>query len=136
MGKSADGDILNIEEKKRRRGKSLTPAVFLAVLLFFVSIAYGRNMVWMNELMLWTDAAANSPYKARGRMAPLEIIMSGPGLFDEAERIFLIGLRLHPDVATWHYNVGFTYYMQRRNEDAIKAYLDAIERRPIILMRH
>ena len=78
MGKSADGDILNIEEKRGGAEKGLTPAVFLAVLLFFVSIAYGRNMVWMNQLMLWTDAADSTLLIRRGRMAPLEIIMSGP----------------------------------------------------------
>ncbi len=53
------------------------------------------------------------------------------GRWDEAEAELRRALSLHPDRAEWHFNLGLTLEAAGRNEDARRAFADALELEPV-----
>ena len=129
MTRTIKTGLFDIEAGESKRGNRLTPLALWIIFLFFAVTAYGRNIVWINDMALWSDASAKSPFKGRV-YNDMGVAYARMGRLDEAEKAFLTALRLRPDVAALHNNMGLTYSMKGRNDDAIAEFLEALKLNP------
>lgn len=107
----------------RRRGVN---AIGIGVLILFCALNLQRNRVWVDDVILWQDAAAKAPSMHRVRLN-LGLAHKRDGRVDDALRELEHGLRLKPDhadawneVGNLHKSVGDLELA----EDAYRAALD------------
>jgi len=80
-------------------------AAAAAVLLLLTAATWQRNLTWGDELLLWSDATAKAPGKARPHYN-LGVVLSRRGLLDAAENEFRQALAIDPRHARARYNLG------------------------------
>lgn len=80
-------------------------AMAAAIVLLLATATWQRNLTWGDELLLWSDAAAKTPGKARPRYN-LGVVLSRRGLLDAAENEFRAALAIDPRHARARYNLG------------------------------
>jgi hypothetical protein len=81
----------------------------LCVVVMVCSVwTYKRNMVWSNDISLWTDCVGKSPKKARPH-SNLGVVLAKHGKLDEAIAHYSEALRIEPNLAEAHYNLGIAY---------------------------
>jgi hypothetical protein len=116
----------------RRWRRTKTPALAGAALVIAVlsGAAYARNGVWGNEISLWEDVIKKSPLKARG-YDNLGNAYFNKKMYDRAEEHYAISLRLNPQNAKAHNNLGFiSFYIKGDIDGAIEHYSTSLSLAP------
>ena len=118
---------------------NLTRYIEVAVLMGLVMVsgivAYQRNIVWKDDLSLWSDVVKKSPNKAR--------VYNAIGMYyyerqkpDGAIPFFQQGLYLQPGYAFAHNNLGLCFLAKGRINQAIEEFRHAIKGRHLNGMYH
>jgi tetratricopeptide (TPR) repeat protein len=91
----------------------------------FSVLAINRNMVWKDELTLWTDAAKKSPAKARPHecLGAVLIERNRPG---EAIPELEAALRINPSAKSARYNLGVAYKAAGMAEKAAREFSELL----------
>ena len=101
-------------------------AIVICVLVVILSVAtYQRNLIWKDDLTLWTDVVQKSPTKARGHNN-LGIAYQDLGRSDEAIQEYKTALALEPNYAEAHNNLGSIYSKLERPDEAIQEFRTAL----------
>jgi tetratricopeptide (TPR) repeat protein len=102
----------------------------LVILLFMYSFAtYQRNLVWQDNMSLWTDIVKKSPSKARG-YNELGVAYHKVGEIDNAIMQYKESLSLNPFSANTHNNIAVSYFDKGLVDKAISHFKHAIEINP------
>jgi tetratricopeptide (TPR) repeat protein len=96
----------------------------LLVLIFSV-LTFERNLVWRDELSLWTDVVRKSPNLALGYYS-LGAAFANQGKLDEAIKNYARSLELDPKDPRTHYDLANAYKKAGRIEESIREYQSAI----------
>ena len=104
-----------------RWGAAAFMVVGIVVATFSVA-TYQRNLVWKDEISLWSNVVEGSPNKARAHNN-LGAAYAKQGRTEEAIRQHLIALRLQPELPKAHNNLGAAYAKQGRLEEAVEEYV-------------
>ncbi len=108
----------------------------VALLVFILGVtAWKRNLVWKDELTLWSDVVAKSPHKARG-YNNLGLAYADRGRMDDAIEAFRRAIELEPDHARAHNNLGLAYYRKGRRDRALSEYTLALRLDPELPEAH
>lgn len=110
------------------KATSLAIAVAIVLAVPYGAAAYKRNLVWQDDLTLWTDVVRKSPGKTRAHNN-LGDIYFRTGRYGEAIAEFEKARGLKPDVKTF-FNLGSAYYKVGRYEEAEAELRTAIELKP------
>ena len=97
--------------------------------------AYARNLVWKNDLTLWSDVVAKSPLKPGPHLA-LGLAYKESGRVDDAVHEYGEAICLAPDWAEARSNLGLTYFEQGRIDDSIRELGEAIRLAPGLAGAH
>jgi tetratricopeptide (TPR) repeat protein len=123
----------------------VNPAKYIyagTIILLFVysSIVIPRNGVWKNNFELFKSGAITSPnsvrtnlslaseYRAKAETAQEPVIRRQ--FFDSSIKYFNKGAIIYDKDPEIFYNLGVTYYEMGDKENALKAYVKAIEKKP------
>jgi protein O-mannosyl-transferase len=100
--------------------------VFASLILVFGFATYQRNLIWKDDLTLWSDNVIKSPAKARV-YDYLGLAYQKTGDLDNAIRQYRKSLSLDPFYADAHNNIGIAYFDKGLVDDAITHFRHAIE---------
>ena len=100
--------------------------VFVCLILVFGLATYQRNLIWKDDLTLWSDNVKKSPAKARV-YDYLGLAYQKAGDLDNAIRQYRKSLSLDPFYADAHNNIGIAYFDKGLVDDAITHFKHAIE---------
>lgn len=109
--------------------------VLIVVVAVFGTATYQRNLVWSDDLVLWSDVVKKSPHKARGYNA-IGMYYYERQKHDQAIPFFQQSLFLHPEHAKAHNNLGLCLLGKGRIDEAIEAFEEAIKAKPSHGMYH
>ena len=113
----------------RRSLKAMRAAMLIAV-IFYSVLAYNRNLVWADNLVLWNDAVIKSPNKPRPYNNRGYAYLERQNA-DMAIRDFTRAIQLKPDLSVaFYYNLGNAYAMKGSFDEAVSNYDKAILMRP------
>jgi len=100
-------------------------AIVIGILLALSSVAtYQRNLVWKDELSLWSDVAQKSPFKIRGHNNLAEAYVH-LGQYHEAMQEYKAIITLDPKDVRAHIGLGVAYQMVGSHDEAIQEYKSA-----------
>ncbi|MBM3253265.1 MAG: tetratricopeptide repeat protein [Candidatus Omnitrophica bacterium] len=101
--------------------------VLIAILLvFYSSLTYFRNIIWKDELTLWSDTVEKSPNKARpynGRGTAY----SKKGQYEKAIADFTKALEINPKYISVYNNRGDAFSKKEEYEKAIADFTEALK---------
>lgn len=107
--------------------------------LFFVALsvitaaysfmAYQRNKVWKNEIILWTDTISKSPNKARPYNNRGAAYLK-QGNINQAIADFDKAIQINPDYAEAYRDRGVAYYSKDSFDEAIVNFIKALQISP------
>ena len=121
------GSVLIITLLDRWRWMS---ALVIGALVMMLSIAtYQRNMIWKDDLTLWTDVVRKSPNKVRGHHN-MAVAYQELGRLDKAIVEYKTALSLKPDDADAHMNLGLGYQDLGRVDEARQEFKTALALKP------
>lgn len=103
--------------------------VFVSLILVFGLATYQRNLIWKDDLTLWSDNVKKSPAKARV-YDYLGLAYQKAGDLDEAILQYRKSLSLDPFYADAHNNIGIAYFDKGLVDNAITHFKHAIEINP------
>ncbi len=109
--------------------RKIAMSAFFLIILALSGATYARNILWMQEIILWEDTAKKSPNKARPHNN-LGTFYLNIGRLDESLREFQTALKLRPDYEEAHYNLGTVYLNFKRYDEALKEFQTALKLRP------
>ena len=110
--------------------QSRLPAIMMLSCLIFMyaGLAYARNLVWRDELVLWDDAVTASSkataYEYRGTVFLIR------GFYDKAISDYTKAMQKEPDYSNLYNKRGVAYYKKGLYEQAILDYDKAIKLDP------
>jgi tetratricopeptide (TPR) repeat protein len=104
----------------------LTTEILLVIIIIALSGAtYMRNMVWRNEITMWSDVVSKSPRKARG-YNNLGFAYGNAGLYDKAIENLTEAIRINPAFDDAYYNRGNIYAKLGQYNNAVRDYTSAL----------
>ena len=113
-----------------------TEFLIITVLLVVYGWAtYERNIIWKDELSLWSDVAKNSPNKGRA-YNEMGMYFYTRQRADRALPFFLKSIEIDPLSDTSHNNLGLCLLATGYINNAIEAFQEAIELNPMKGMYH
>jgi len=95
-------------------------AIVVASLMLLAVLTFNRNMVWRNELSLWSDVSAKSPRSCRAQMNLGRALVVG-GRYSDAVPHLLKAVEMDPEFYSRvriHSNLGICYMNLGRKDDA------------------
>lgn len=104
-------------------------ALSIPLLLCYEGWTYQRNVVWLDELSLWQDAARKSPNKSRP-LNNLANLYGQMGQYDRAISKYRRIIELEPGYARAHNNLATVFFKKGRYREAIQEYRIAIQLEP------
>jgi len=125
------GDMLVLLHTKIIRWKILQAAVVVIILLLAV-LTFQRNNIWRGPILLWQDAIAKAPDKARPHNN-LGTLLLEQGKYTEAASHFQQAVEIDPMYAHAHNNLGTAFGMMGRLEEAAAEYQRVLELNPNIM---
>jgi tetratricopeptide (TPR) repeat protein len=114
---------------KPRRIAALTVLLLAVVGLYSIGTV-GRNPVWKDNYALWTDTIAKSPDAALPHLLFADTLFSERGEIGKAIEQYRISLKLDPDNAMAHTNLGLAYAEKGWIDLAIGEYRTALRLQP------
>src|SRR6266446_5798033 len=100
-------------------------AIVIGILLALFSVAtYQRNLIWKDELTLWSDVVQKSPFKIRGHNNLAEAYVH-LGQYHEAMQEYKAIITLDPKDVRAHIGLGVAYQMVGSHDEAIQEYKSA-----------
>jgi tetratricopeptide (TPR) repeat protein len=105
----------------QKRLTYIESVVLAGLVLLFATATYQRNIVWKDDLSLWSDIVKKSPNKARP-YNNLGLALFNNKDFDKALVEFRQALRLNPRSEKAYLNIGMIYEEKGRIKDAIEQY--------------
>ena len=103
--------------------------VLIVIVVSYGLAAYQRNLIWKDNLSLWSDIVEKSPGKARGYNY-LGLAYHEKGRPDEAIEQYKKGLSVRPFYSNIHNNIGISYFDKGLVDKAIFHFKHAIEINP------
>jgi len=100
--------------------------VFVSLILVFGFATYQRNLIWKDDLTLWSDNVKKSPAKARVYDYS-GLAYQKAGDLDNAILQYRKSLSLYPFYADAHNNIGIAYFDKGLLDNAITHFKHAIE---------
>ncbi len=94
-------------------------------LTFYSTLAYFRNIVWKDDLTLWSDTVDKSPNKARGYYNR-GTVYSKKGQYERAISDLTRAINIDPDFAHPYNNRGTAYANKGEYENAISDFSEAL----------
>lgn len=104
----------------------LKTAIFIlsAITLIMLGLTYNRNIVWKDEIRLWSDAIKNSPHKARA-YNERGVVYINKKNYVKAVSDLNIAIQLDPNYVYAYINCGNAYSLQGKISEAIKYFTKA-----------
>jgi len=132
------GSVLIITLLDRWRGMNV---LVIGVLVVILSIAtYQRNVVWRDDLTLWTDVVRKSPNNARGHyslgLAYQNLEHTDFLFLNDAIREYEAAIALNPNYARAHNALGNLYKDLGRVDEQIQEYKIALTINPDFAEAH
>ncbi len=118
----------------RKATRSMAIASGIVITLLAVS-TWMRNLVWSDEILLWSDAVTKAPGKARPHYN-LGTVLSKKGLVDAAEQEFQAALAIDPQHAKARYNLGVLRASRGDTAAAKSDYEAALRLEPTLAEAH
>lgn len=109
-----------------------TQVVAVLIVLVLTVITFQRNVVWNDPILLWQDAVAKAPEKARPRNN-LGTLLLEQGKYGEAADQFTAAIEIDPNYAHAHNNLGTAYGKLGLLDEAEREYQRVIELNPNII---
>ncbi|MBF0537358.1 MAG: tetratricopeptide repeat protein, partial [Nitrospirae bacterium] len=107
-----------ISQRKAAVKRFILPLSLL--ILTILSIAtYARNIVWQDEVRLWSDVVKKSPNKARPNLHLADEYVK-LGYINDAIRQYQTAISLKPDYADAHMSLSRVYASSGRYDDAVR----------------
>lgn len=100
-----------------------------AIVLILSWSAYQRNLVWKDDLSLWSDNVKKSYSKARAHQY-LGLAYHNAGYIDSAIKEYKISLSIFPFQADVHNNIGVSYFFKGDIDTAITHFKHALAINP------
>jgi len=117
------------------RTRRMNTIVIGVIIVAFSIAAYQRNLVWKDELTLWSDVVQKSPFKIRGRNNLAEAYQR-LGQYYEAMQEYKSIITLDPKNARAHIGLGVAYYRVGSHDEAIQEYKSALAFDPNSAIAH
>lgn len=108
------------------KNKKLLIGVFGSVILIFAVITFMRLPVFSSELKYWKNAFETSEHSAVV-CRDYGVILTKLGDYENAERVYLEGIKRNPKETLLHYNLGVMYYRMKRYDEAKKQLAKELE---------
>jgi tetratricopeptide (TPR) repeat protein len=105
--------------------------IFLCIMIFayYAGETLHRNIIWKNEITLWSDAVSKAPGSDRS-WTNLGLAYLADRDHDRAIKVFKQALLINPNAVVARVGIGSSYHLQGKLEEAIKAYREAITLQP------
>lgn len=100
--------------------KNKSTFILTILILFYILLSYGRNIVWHHDVSLWGDMVSKSFWKSRGHNQ-LGLSYAREGLFSKSEKEYLIAIKLSPYYSHPYNNLAGLYFVMERFEDSVNA---------------
>jgi tetratricopeptide (TPR) repeat protein len=113
----------------------VTTVTFILLAVVCIHETRARNLVWGDDLSLWTDAAKKSPGEARVHYR-LAVVYHRNGMPRKAIQSFNRTIELRPDFAMAYNDLGGVYYTIGETEKSVAAYRKALELSPAYAEAH
>lgn len=110
----------------RRKSARMVVSLAGAAILLLASGTFARNMIWRDELTLWSDAARKSPHKGRPRYN-VAFLLHRDGKFPEAFREAQNAVRLDPGRAESHNLYGTLLTARGAHEKGASEFREALK---------
>lgn len=110
-------------------GNAVIITILIMVFIIFSITTIGRNSVWKDQTVLWTNTAKRSPasFKAHNNLGN---IYRDTERLDEAIAEFKHALTLYNDYIDAHNNLGVTYRKKGMLNEAMLEYQEALKLNP------
>ncbi len=108
--------------------------MFAAFCLVLAAATYSRNIIWMDDILLWKDVTSKSASKARA-YNDLAMAFYNAGLLDKAVTNYKKALALRP-LPMIHSNLGVAYQQKGMVDEAIAEHRKALEMDPFYAQAH
>jgi len=99
------------------KNKKLLIGIFGTVILIFSYITLGRIPIFSSELNYWKNAYETSEHSAVV-CRDYGVILTKLGDYENAEKVYLEGIKRNPKETLLHYNLGVMYYRMKQYEEA------------------
>jgi protein O-mannosyl-transferase len=120
---------------QRVRPRVVIPAVLLLA-LGLGGLTALRNEDYRSELGIWSDTVAKRPNNERALVCLGDALSKIPGRLDDAIARYEEALRLNPNLAQAHNNLGKALNDEGRTRDAIAQYEDVLRLNPGLAVAH
>lgn len=104
-------------------------SIFVLMLATFLGATYSRNIVWQNEISLWSDVVKKSQGKVRGYIN-LGQAYQHKELFLPAIEMYNKSLQINSNLFFAYNNLGIIYEKLALYDEALKNFMIAITIRP------
>jgi tetratricopeptide (TPR) repeat protein len=115
--------------------KSLRISYMICILFFYAFLAYGRNIVWVDEYSLWYDTIMNAPSKSRPRLNFGNTLLK-IGLPEKAIREFKIVIEKDPRHFSAYIGLGGAHLLMKNWDEAITTLTEAVSLQPDSSIAH
>jgi len=112
-----------------RRRKVLKGLTIGGLVLLLSMATYQRNLIWKDELTLWTDVVEKSPKKYVGYLNLGKGYLESKEL-DKAIQQFKTVIQINPDSYLAHNNLGRAYQEQGKIEEAFRSFMNVLTLKP------
>jgi len=110
-----------------RKQNAKIPVFFLmALTLIYSFLTYQRNVIWKDEVSLWSDVIAKSPHKVRSYInrGTVYVVL---GKLDQALSDYNVAIEINPKIAVAYNNRGSAYAAMGKQDQAFSDFSKAIE---------
>jgi tetratricopeptide (TPR) repeat protein len=120
--------LFHCASKSRRYYAAMIYAL-TAIVIALTILTYSRNLIWQDEIRLWSDVASKAPNKRRG-ILNLGVKYQHKGFPEKAMEQFHMPVELKQETAESYNNMAVVYASAGRYEMAVSLYLEALRLRP------
>ena len=113
----------------RNKNTFVELSIFIALLIVLCWGTYDRNMIWKDDLSLWTDNVKKSPGDPRAHQY-LGLAYHYAGDIDKAIKEYKKSLSLNPLQADVQNNIGVSYFYKGDVDAAITHFKHALSIEP------
>lgn len=109
--------------------------LFATVVIALSAVAFHRNHVWYDDILLWTDVAKKSPNEARP-YTNLGAAFLRADKYGDAINFFQISIKIDPYYIEPHYNLAICHIKMRNIDKAIPELEEVIRINSVLRMGH